>query len=114
MLVLALVACGDDEGEGRAPPSEQQLCALTIGESSRDDVVAALGPASSTTGGGTLTLLQYDYGSGVALRVEDVTSLMIQLDEAGIFADATVINVPFPGCWTAQLRAREEARERGN
>ena len=112
MVIFAALACVEGEGDSRAAPSARQLCALTIGKSSRDDVVDVLGPASATRGGGGFTLLQYDYGDEVAPRVEDVTSLFIELDEDGIFEDATAVNVPFPDCWIQQLRARGDADDR--
>lgn len=106
-------ACGSDDGERREPPSEQVLCSLTVGTSPREEVIAALGPATASTSNGDLSLLHYEYGeSEVAVSVADVSSLMIVLDENGVFEDATAINVPFPECWSTQIEARDEARER--
>ncbi len=107
------LACGDgggDEDDGSSPPSEQVLCSLSIGESSQEEVIAALGPATAVTSSGGLVLLNYDYGgSGVALSLGDVSTLMLVLDD-DVFFDATAINVPFPDCWTRQIEARDEAR----
>jgi hypothetical protein len=115
VVVCLSLGCGsDDEGDFRAPPSEELLCSLTIGESSRDDIAAALGPATAVTSSGGLSLLQYEYGrtDRVALSVSEVSSLMIVVNEDDRFEDATAINVPFPDCWTVQIEARDDARER--
>jgi len=83
VAIVGVVACGDDDDDQSAsPPSQQVLCSLTIGMSSGDEVLAALGPATAVASSGGLTLLNYEYGeSGVALSVGDLSSLMIVLDE---------------------------------
>lgn len=114
--LVCLFACGGDDDESRVdPPPEQVLCALSVGRSSRADVVEALGPATASTNGADLSLLHYDYsGPGVATSVGDVVTLMIVLDENDVFADANTTNIPFPECWSAELEARDRARELGS
>lgn len=114
--VVCLLACGgdDDDGSSVDPPTEQELCSLSVGVSSRADVIGALGPATASTNGADLSLLHYDYsGAQVATSVGDVVSLMIILDENGVFDDANTINIPFPECWSAEIEARDRARELG-
>lgn len=80
VLVGLSFGCGSDEGEYRAPPSEEQLCSLSVGESTRDEIIAALGPATAVSGAGGITLLHYEYGESdrVALSIGEVSSLMIR------------------------------------
>lgn len=118
LAVMCLsMSCGsDDDGDYRAPPSEEQLCSLTVGVSSRADIVAALGPATAVSSSGAVSLLQYEYGDSgrVALSLGEVSSLMLVVNDDDRFEDATAINVPIPECWSAEFAARDRARRLGS
>jgi hypothetical protein len=109
---LSIVGCGggggDDEDSSLNTPSEQVLCSLTIGQSNREDVLRALGPAASTTAVAEFSMLDYQYGDfETATSLSEVAGLNIVLDEDGLFDDATVINIPFPKCWSDEIEARK-------
>lgn len=112
-LLPLFIGCGaGDGGEETSPnvPSEQVLCALTIGKSSPADALRALGPAASSSGGSDISFLEYQYGDfSRATSVSEIAELRLAFDEDEVFYDASVVNIPFPQCWKDQ-QAREQER----
>jgi hypothetical protein len=111
-LIALATGCGgggDDPPDPPNVPSEQVLCALTIGKSSPADALRALGPAASSSGGGDISTLDYQYGDFSRARsVSEIAGLSLYFDEDELFHDASVVNIPFPQCWKDQQAHERE------
>lgn len=117
-LIACVIGCGAGGGDDESSlnvPSEQVLCGLTIGTSSRADALRALGPAASSSAVAEHSSLDYQYGVEGATSVSDIAALSLDFDEDEIFEDATVLNIPFPQCWKdQQARAQALASDGGS
>jgi hypothetical protein len=87
-----------------AEPSEQTLCEIVYGQSTRQEIEQILGPGYRRETSARIALW-YEYPSGLGL------SLSFREDD--VFEDATVYNGAYPDCWadeermqTAELQAR--------
>lgn len=108
--VLFSAACGgggsDPESDIefiQAIPSEETLCSLSIGVSTRAEVEEALGEPTNFSEGQGGSILQYWYGTAQQFGMGNVRTIVIVFDPANIFESPSVDGLPFPQCWRDEL-----------
>lgn len=110
-LVFALcAACGGDSSDMQmdraylqAVPSEELLCSFVIGETSRQDIMDALGEPTNVFESASGSSLQY----WVRSEPGSPRVILFGFEPDGILSDMLTQQVPFPECWREQLDAIE-------
>lgn len=91
-----------DQFDFGPPPSNEVLCAITIGQSTRAEVDELLGEPASVFEDSQRASAQYTFGNWVR---GPQMSLFIEFDRGIVNENVSVHDLPFPGCWTEQLEA---------
>jgi hypothetical protein len=108
-LAAILVACGGgggtdqlDQFDEGPPPSDEVLCQIIIGQSTRAQVENLLGEPASIFEDSQRASAQYTYGNWVE---GPAISLFIEYDRGIVDEHVSVHDMPFPRCWAEQLEA---------